>query len=229
MDPTSMRILLGAANDAGIVLPNIGDYWTEQGGYFVGTISHTANGVATHALITADRSLGAVGAGYGGSDSACQNPTSLRGASSLYDGVANSIAYGTTSQAVNFCTGLTIAGFSDWYLPAIMELDIAYFHLKPLAQNNAINVGINDYSVPKRTSNYTSGNPGETSVQAFRRTTNPAGAQSFEAETNGGVHWSSTEASATQGKRLDFTNGSIQQTAAKANGEKIRAFRRISL
>lgn len=230
MDPISTRILLGTAGAGpSIVLPNIGDYWTEQGGYFVGTISHTANGVATHALITADRTLGAQGNGYTGSDLQCQaSPVSLRGASSLYDGVANSNAYGSTSPAVNFCTALNIAGFTDWYLPAIMELEIAYFHLKPLATPNSTSYGTNDYSVPKRTSNYTSGNPGETSVQAFRRTTNPVGTQSFEAETNGGLHWSSTETSSTTGNRLDFGYG-IVQNANKLNAEKVRAFRRIAL
>ena len=45
-----------------IVLPAIGASF--QGGFFAGTISHTANGVATHALIVAPRATGATGTGY---------------------------------------------------------------------------------------------------------------------------------------------------------------------
>ena len=60
-------------------------------------------------------------------------------------------------------------------------------------------------------------------------TTNPTGTQSFEAQVNSGVHWSSTETSTNTGKRFNFINGNIQNSANKLNGEKIRAFRRVAL
>jgi hypothetical protein len=36
--------------------------------------------------------------------------------------------------AAQFCVNLSIGGFTDWYLPARYELDIAYFNLKPSLQ-----------------------------------------------------------------------------------------------
>jgi hypothetical protein len=54
MDPTSFRMFM-AASDSGIVLPAIGAAF--QGGYYAGSISQNANGVATHALIVSDKSV----------------------------------------------------------------------------------------------------------------------------------------------------------------------------
>ena len=49
---TGLRLGFGrSAEVAGIILPAIGSAY--EGGFFAGTISHTANGVATHALIVA--------------------------------------------------------------------------------------------------------------------------------------------------------------------------------
>jgi hypothetical protein len=44
----------------------------------------------------------------------------------------------------------SIGGFTDWYLPARYELDIAYFNLKPSTQANDTSWGSNVYSVPQR-------------------------------------------------------------------------------
>ena len=49
-------MFMGAAADTGIVLPAIGASY--EGGFFAGTISHNADGVATHALIIAPASSG---------------------------------------------------------------------------------------------------------------------------------------------------------------------------
>jgi hypothetical protein len=54
--------LRAAAGNQGIVLPAIGAAY--EGGFFAGTISHTADGVATHALIVAPAATGASGTGY---------------------------------------------------------------------------------------------------------------------------------------------------------------------
>jgi hypothetical protein len=40
--------------------------------------------------------------------------------------------------AATYCDGLTIAGKSDWYLPARDELELAWRNLKPTADNNII-------------------------------------------------------------------------------------------
>jgi hypothetical protein len=210
--------LRAAAGAGGIVLPNIGDAF--EGGFFAGLISHTANSVPTHALIVAPQATGASGTGYTiTTNLAWQSTTSTTGATSPFDGAANT-ALMTNSPAANFCTGLTINGFSDWYLPARFELDIAYYHLKPTTASNSTSWGINDYSVPKRTVNNTAGDPAQTSVTAFQST----GSEPFVATD----HWSSTEISSTNAWRLTFGNGS-QANTSKTFGLRVRAFRKLAL
>ena len=192
-----------------------------EGGLFAGYISHTANGVPTHALIVAPRATGASGTGYTiTTNLAWQSTTSTTGATSPFDGAANT-ALMTNSPAANFCTGLTINGFSDWYLPARFELDIAYYHLKPTTASNSTSWGINDYSVPKRTVNNTAGDPAQTSVTAFKDT----GSEPFVAD----LHWSSTEISTKFAWVLDFTNGGQYSDNSKGSTIRVRAFRKLAL
>jgi hypothetical protein len=184
-----------------------------QGGFFAGYISQTNNGVPTHALIVAPKASG---------ESASlqwQTSSSTTGATSPFNGAANT-ALMTNSPAANFCTGLTIGGYSDWYLPARYELDIAYFHLKPTTANNSTSWGVNDYSVPKRTANYTLGDPARTSIAAFQ----DGGAEAFVA----GFHWSSTEDSSTNAWILNFSSGG-QGNVGKTNVTRVRAFRKLAL
>jgi len=216
--------LRAAAGNQGIVLPNIGDAF--EGGYYAGLISHTADGVATHALIVAPRATGASGSGYTLTTNyqwKTEN-TTTSGTTSSYDGAANTAAIVTAGiaahPAANFCVGLSIGGYSDWYLPARYELDIAYENLKPTTANNSTSFGINDYSVPKRTANRTTTVPGQTSVSAFQST----GSEPFVA----GTHWSSTENSSDLAWRLNFDNGT-QGNSFKGNDLRVRAFRKLAL
>jgi hypothetical protein len=190
------------------------------GGYFAGYISHTANGSPTHALIVAPRATGF------NNDLAWKTTnTSTAGATSTFDGVANTaaiVAAGIADHpAANFCVGLAIGGFTDWYLPARLELDIAYYNLKPTTANNNTTAGINAYSVPTRTTVNTASSPAQTSVLAFQST----GAEWF---TNGPT-WSSTESSSTQGVDVNFETGSISGSRTKGTLLRVRAFRRIAL
>jgi hypothetical protein len=190
-----------------------------EGGYFAGYISHTADGVATHALIVAPRATGASGSGYPITTMlAWQTSASTTGATSPFDGAANT-ALMTSSPAANFCTGLSIGGYSDWYLPARYELEIAYYNLKP-ATGNDTSVGINPYSVPERTVNYTFGDPAQTSVAAFKI----GGAEAFDDDT----HWSSTQDSSTTAWPLDLSYG-YQFADNKTYGFRVRAFRKVAL
>ena len=211
--------LRAAAGNQGIVLPAIGAAF--EGGFFAGTISHTDNSVPTHALIVAPAATGASGGGYTITTNLLwQTSASTTGATSPFNGAANT-ALMTSSPAANFCTGLSIGGYSDWYLPARYELDIAYYNLKPTTTSNSTSWGINAYSVPERTVNYTAGAPAQTSVAAFQS----GGAEAFVADS----HWSSTESSSTVAWRFLFNNGLQSNGTKDYNSYRVRAFRKLAL
>jgi hypothetical protein len=198
-----------------------------EGGFFAGLISHTANGVATHALIVAPRATGASGTGYTlTTDYQWKtSDTATTGTTSSFNGAANTVAMVTAGiashPAAQFCVNLSIGGYSDWYLPALYELDIAYYNLRPTTDSNATTLGINDYSVPKRTANYSAGDPAQTSVAAFQST----GSEPFI----DGNHYSSTESSSSSAWRLLFANGNQANNVGKTEAFRVRAFRRIEL
>jgi hypothetical protein len=221
MSIISNNILAGASG-AGITLPEIGAAY--EGGYYAGAISHTANGVATHALVVAPAATGATGTGYTLTTmKKWSTSDSTTNATSPYDGAANT-ALMTGSPAADFCTGLTIGGYSDWYLPANYELDIAYYNLKPTTNHNNVSWGINDYSVPKRTANYTSGSPAQTSVSLFQ-------SGSSEAFVDD-VHWSSVEVASTHATYIFFSDGrqgSYFKQSQSFSAMRVRAFRKVAL
>jgi len=209
-----------------------------DGGFFAGYISHTANGVPTHALIVAPRETGATGTGYTltanlkWADETVAVPASstLIGASSLFDGKVNTdlmmslIADETYSTgafpAAQFCADLSIGGFTDWYFPTIVESDVVYFNLKPTTTNNSTVHGTNLYSVPRRDSNYTIGDPAQTGVASFIS----GGVQAFSSVN----HWGSDEVSTTNARRLNFNAGNAGSNS-KTNLFSVRAFRRVTL
>jgi hypothetical protein len=222
MDPASLRMFMAASDS----LPRIGEAY--QGGYVGGYISHTANSVPTHILIVAPKSTGETT-----SLSWKTSSTSTSGATSVFDGYANTQAMITAGiadhPAANFCVGLSIGGYTDWYLPARLEWDIVYFHLKPTTNNNTTAVGINAYSVPERTSNYTTGDPAQTSVALFQS----GGGQDFYPGINTIIganefYWSSNETSATAAPSAAMGNGGTVNTG-KSSSTRVRAFRRVAL
>jgi hypothetical protein len=201
----------------------IGEPW--GGGYFAGYISHTADGNPTHALIVAPRETGATGAGYTLTTSLAWKTanTTTAGTTSVFDGAANTaamVAAGIADYpAAQFCVNLNIGGFTDWYLPSLYELDIAYFNLKPSTTSNNTASGTNLYAVPPRSINYTSEFPRQTYIAQFA-----GGSEVFTSIT----HVSSTEASATAAWRINFSNGQ-SSAATKTTIQNVRAFRRIAL
>ena len=201
------------------ILPAIGEAY--GGGFFAGLISHTANGVATHGLIVAPSA-----SGYNGQATLQWKTsyTSTPGTTSPFDGAINSANMNNASHpAAQYCEGLTIGGFSDWYLPAFYELDIAYENLKPDTTSNTTAWGINPYSVPERTVNRTAGAPAQTSLAAFQY----GGAEAFVDN----VHWSSTESNATYAWSMYFLNGlQYELVTGKAQyALYVRAFRKFAL
>ena len=194
--------------------PQIGAAY--EGGYFAGQISTAGNGVASHNLVIAP-----VSTGESASKQWKTSNTSTSGTSSVIDGPANSSAMNNaTHPAAQFCEGLSIGGYSDWYMPAKNELEVCYYNLKPTTSSNNTASGTNTNAVPSRSSNYTAGTPAQTSATDFKS----GGSQAFAAAS----YWSSTEFSASNGSLQGFSNGS-QGNVAKANYSRVRAVRRVAV
>ena len=198
------------------------------GGYFAGYISHTADGNPTHALIVAPRATGATGTGYTLTTMLGwkTTTTTTAGTTSPFDGAANTAAMVTAGiaahPAANFCKNLSIGGFTDWYLPARFEIDVAYFNLKPDTTANNTSWGTNIYAVPQRNSNWNAAYPAQTFLTAFNTST-----EAFAAD----VHWSSTEINSAEGWGFNLSVGNQGNfnVAGKPAGFRVRAFRRITL
>jgi hypothetical protein len=210
-----------AGGDVGIP---IGDAY--EGGFFAGYISHTANGVPTHGLIVAPAATGASGGGYTITTYLQWKTTDTftAGTSSTFDGAANSAAMNNASHpAAHFCESLTIGGYSDWYLPARYELDIAYQNLKPTTTGNDAGFGVNQYSVPERTTNRTASIPPQTSIAAFQS----GGAEAFVDS----YHWSSSEVSVDSAWITYLASGSVAINFGKTNNYlgRTRAFRKFAV
>lgn len=169
--------------------PSIGSPF--KGGYYAGLVSSAGNGIADYYLIIAPKSSGQFGGFTGSTIRWKTTATFTSGTDSVIDGAANSANLNNASHpAGQFCEGLSIGGYTDWYLPAWYELEILYYNLKPGTRTNVTTRGTNPYAVPPRTSNYTAGNPPQTPVVDFQNNNgNPGNAESFIIT----AYWSSSQ------------------------------------
>jgi hypothetical protein len=204
-----------AASNSTTTAVGIGDAF--GGGFFAGQISTAGNGIADYNLV-----VGPVASAQNSSKQWKTSNTDTSGTNSVINGPANSAAMNdATHPAAEFCEGLSIGGFSDWYMPAKNELEVCYFNLKPTTTSNNTASGINANSVPARASNYTSGNPAQTSAAAFKIST---GAQAFA----DAAYWSSTEDSTTTAWKQLFGYG-FQYVGLKIVSSHVRAIRRVAV
>jgi hypothetical protein len=185
-----------------------------EGGFYAGQISTTGNGIADYNLVVGPvASAQATGLRWkivntGG------DPTSV------IDGPANSATMNSVVYpAAQFCEGLTIGGFSDWYMPAKNELEVCYYNLKPDTTANNTSSGINANAVPARASNYTAGTPAQTTATDFKDT----GTEDFLLD----AYWSSTENTSTTGWFGYFTTGQQYGLNPKTTTGNVRAIRRV--
>jgi hypothetical protein len=187
-----------------------------EGGFFAGKISTAGNGIADYNLVIAPKSTG--------EDTSIQwqtSSTSTPGTSSVIDGPTNSSNMNNASHpAAQFCEGLSIGGYSDWYMPAQNELEVCYYNLKPTTVNNNTSSGTNTNAVPSRGSNYTTSTPAQTTATDFKS----GNSQAFAAA----AYWSSTESSAADARQQSFSNGS-QGSGAKTVVGHVRAVRRVAV
>jgi hypothetical protein len=206
-----------AASNSITTVPVVGSSY--GGGYFAGQISTAGNGVADYNLVIGPKASAQSGSTLQFKTSNTDDP----GAVSRITGPANSASMDNAAHpAAQFCEGLTIGGFSDWYWPAVNEMEICYFNLKPSTSNNAVGQGDNSNSVPSRSLiYYTSGNPAQTSATIFRT----GNAEAFNVD----YYWSSTQSTATQGWIESFYNGQQIYSYQKTNSWKVRAARRVAV
>jgi hypothetical protein len=212
--------VLSAASNSVTPALAIGDAF--GGGFFAGQISTAGNGVADYNLVVAPKS-----SGEGTVKQFKTSNTDDAGATSVIDGPSNSASMNDSDHpAAQFCEGLTIGGFSDWYLPAKNELEVCYYNLKTTTTDNVTNSGINANAVPARASNYSTSNPAQTSATAFRT----SGAQEFITGSNQ-FYWTSTQGSSTNAWVNFFDTGNQDPPSGKQKGNSfnVRAIRRVAV
>jgi len=222
------RIMMQAASGVKKGPTEIGQAF--GGGFYAGNI---VEGGTEYYIIVAPKSSG--------ENSSKQFRTSSDAAPSatqtLNNGpAASSSMNSATYPAAQFCEGLTIGDFSDWYLPARDELELCYRNLTPTTRVNSTSdrakssitypegndlladtMGVNRNSNPTGAA-YTSGTPSQTSVTAFIS----GGTEAFAANT----YWSSSEFSDTKAWIQDFFGGN-QSATTKSGFIYVRAVRRV--
>jgi hypothetical protein len=189
------------------------------GGFYAGQISTAGNGVADYNLV-----VGPVASAESGSRQWKTTNTTTSGTASVIDGPTNSSNMNNASHpAAQFCEAVSAGGFTDWYMPAVNELEVCYYNLKPTTTSNNLSSGINPNAVPARAGRYTSGTPPQTSAADFQST----GAEDFSVAT---FYWASTEYSSTFAWAQFFSTGSqYYNYFNKTTSLRVRAIRRVAV
>ena len=186
------------------------------GGFYAGQIG--VSSVATHYLIVGPVASAESTLKWKNADTDTPNANSdINGPQNTTDMVNDGNA--TVYPCAHFCNNLSTGGQTDWYMPAKNELEVCYFNLKPTTTSNNTGSGINANAVPARASNYTSGNPAQTSSATFQ----VGGAEAFTATD----YWCSTEFSAVYARRQSFSNGYQYRSSKTYITIPVRAIRRI--
>ena len=133
--------------------------------------------------------------------------------------------------AAYFCSALSIGGYTDWYLPSELELEIAYRYLKPTVETNIPESGsANPSSVP-RGGEYTRTTPTQTTAAIFRQN---GGGEFFRSGVDAEHYWSSTIALSTASRPYARTRGfqygdDLLESVDQFTVNNVRAFRRVPI
>ena len=210
----------GQINDGGtiynlIVAPRVsggllGEYSTDGGLSPAGLSYKTSNTGDSPTTVTANRA-------YGGDTSALL----LDGVHPLFDWLGS--ATGPNAGVFDITgasNGTGIGGYNDWYIPAIDELEVLYYYLKPTGASNLTTSGSNAYAVAPEpvSTNYTASSPTQTTATLFQF----GGSEDFSRSDQ---YWTATQGTSSQGRKISFTDGS-QTTQNKITLNYARAIRR---
>jgi Protein of unknown function (DUF1566) len=196
-----------------------------QGGFYAGQIG--VSSVATHYLVVGPKASAQNNSRRYKTTNTGGDPTSA------INGPANSAAMNDASYpAAFFCEGLSIGGYTDWYLPAVNELEVCYYNLKGSTTSNYTGTaqggnpprasGINANAVPARASGYTAGTPAQTSATDFQT----GNAEDFGSSS----YWSSTEVTSNYAWFQLFSTGrQYSYGNQKTDSLFVRAIRRVAV
>lgn len=196
--------------------PTIGGAYA--GGYYAGQINVSGT---IYNLVVSDASVGQARkpwkTGGGGTT----------GVTSLINGPTNSAtlaALGSNYEAATFCENLNSGGYTDWYMPALYELEVMYYYLKPSTALNVDYRGANPYAVSPEpiNTNHTTTNPAQTTVNAFKLGQSQAFADFF--------YYTSAEdaGNPTNAVDVDFNNFYNDIDAKGYTSFYVRACRRVA-
>lgn len=202
------------ADNTGLSTLAVGDAYA--GGFYAGRISIDG---ATYNLVCSPRLTGQPDPDllYQIDDSGFDGNTSVNDGWLIQQ---NMIAAGIEKfPSQQFCKNMTTGGFTDWYVPSKLELEILYRAFKPTTTSNVTSSGANASAVPA-TANYTTTVPARSGLAVFRGN----GVEAFGAD----YYFSATQGPSgrlyVHAKR--FTNGSDSQDEAVFE-YPIRAVRRV--
>jgi len=228
---------------------NIGSAYA--GGYLVGIIDTVAGTIDSqddyqtgerYALVVAPKSLET----GPGPEWDAQDRAGESGSFTRWDGLSsteNILAKNDTDyvafehiRSIRTSDPVPSDGGSDWYLPAMDELELIYRNLKPVTADNSTfdstrafpgqqNSGFNPSSDPTASA-YTAGDPSQTSVTDFQ----DGGAEAVDLE----YYWSSTDADEGGRAWIQFFTRSGGEGKQVANGKdatniSVRPVRRVVL
>lgn len=183
------------------------------GGYYVGRFTDMG---LTFALVMAGKAAGESGQYYMYTGGTAVPDSETNGPANTNLMVNN--GYGRY-PAAEWCKALRIGGYADWYLPSLLELEMAYRYFKPDTTSNS-SAGQNANSIPPGAA-YTGSNPVRTTNTLFKT----GGAEALLAYV---PYWTSTQTTVYDAYGIMMNNGAMNVYAKSANNV-VRAFRRIQI